>query len=176
MIWILYGRIHSMRYLMIRYSIVVVVVVVTDDDDNNNNNDVTRFVICCFCICHGHRHHPLSLLPLFTNECIIVVVVLVLLLQLLLLLFRCRCNKHFSSSCPSPLFANRCCSQVRIVRAIGDSTDDDREDDVRFAVATKYCSCQCYHRVVLVLLYKPSHSHFSLRSVFFCFLVWCPDA
>jgi len=111
-------------------------------------------VICCFCICHGHghHHHPLSLLPLFTNGCIIVVVVLCLLLQLLLLLFRCRCHNYSSSSRPSPLFANRRCSQVLILRAIEDNTDDDREDDVRFAVATKYCccctySCQCYRHL-----------------------------
>ena len=41
-------------------------------------NVTQRNVICHFCICHGHHphHHPLSLLPLFTNGCIIVVVVL----------------------------------------------------------------------------------------------------
>ena len=39
MIRIPYGRIHSMRYLMIRGSIVVVVVVVVDGEKNNNNDD-----------------------------------------------------------------------------------------------------------------------------------------
>jgi len=42
MIRITYNRIHIMRYLMIRDSIVVVVVV-ADDDDNNNNNDDDSF-------------------------------------------------------------------------------------------------------------------------------------
>jgi len=43
MIWIPYGRIHVMRSMMIRGSIVavvvVLVVVVADDDNDNDNND-----------------------------------------------------------------------------------------------------------------------------------------
>jgi len=43
MSWIPYGRIHVMRSMMIRGSIVavvvVLVVVVADDDNDNDNND-----------------------------------------------------------------------------------------------------------------------------------------